>query len=81
MRHISRSSNGAGTSSIRRRVNLCRGPPDQLEDQQNALVNSTTEEVPHQLADDEEWFERGPSLLPPLPREEDKIVLTPLGDT
>jgi hypothetical protein len=80
MRHISRSSNGAGPSSIRGRVNLCRGPPDPLQDQHNASV-SITEEVPHQLADDEEWFERGPSLLPPLPREEDKVVLTPLGDT
>ena len=29
---------------------------------------------------DEDLYERGPALMPPVPREEDKVVLTPVGD-
>jgi hypothetical protein len=29
---------------------------------------------------DEDLYERGPALMPEVPREEDKVVLTPLGD-
>ena len=29
---------------------------------------------------DEDLYERGPALMPPVPREEDKVALTPVGD-
>ncbi|CAN6351985.1 unnamed protein product [Urochloa humidicola] len=54
---------------------------DALEHDPNRVVedNGVGEDETEHLVD-EDLYERGPTLLPRVPREEDKVELTPVGD-
>jgi hypothetical protein len=78
---IKQRSNKRGCLSLSAQAQVINN--HEAHDQENQDQRPNREEEDNGLTEDvgdENLHEHGPALMPEVPREEDKVVLTPLGD-